>query len=63
MTEYINLDVSDPLYKIIFVVFVGSLIATVPIMISLYISGLEEIIEENEENEIDKLLNEAEYEK
>lgn len=54
---------SDMLYKIIFVVFVGSLIATVPIMISLYISGLEEIIEENEENEIDKLLNEAEYEK
>lgn len=63
MTEYINLDMSDMLYKIIFVVFVGSLIATVPIMISLYISGLEEIIEENEENEIDKLLNEAEYEK
>jgi len=67
-TEYINLDMSDLLYQVICVVFIGSLVATIPIMVSLYISGLEKVIEENEigeseENKIDSLLKEVDYEK
>ena len=69
-TDYIGWDAGSVAYQVLFVILIAALIATVPVVIVLYVTDIEKIAREDEitgvrteENEIDKLINEVKYEK